>query len=124
MNQKSLAYLVFDYSEDEHGIGNWDAMASVPSDRVSAVLAEIQAILDWAGEQFAATQGPIDEGADWDFDLQAQDDDGQALPIHLSTEQAPLRVEPAASGLTTLTFSLAGSNQFSTAFQAEFDVSA
>jgi hypothetical protein len=73
----ALDYLEFDYSEDEEGTGTWDAMASVKAERVPALAGEIEALLRWASQKFAGRQGALEDGNDWDYDLQAQDDDGQ-----------------------------------------------
>ena len=118
----TLSYLEFDYSEDEQGIGNWDAMASVGAARVPALAAEIAQVLCWANREFAGRQGTIDEGGDWDYDLQSQDDDGQPLPAHFDAEKCQLELPPAANGYTTVSLSLAGNAQFGAALQAAFGI--
>lgn len=115
-----LNYLVFDQTEDEQGIVNWDAMASVTSSRVPALLAEVEQVLHWACTGFAGQHGPLDEGGDWDVDLQAQDDDGQPLPLHWNPDAGDVRLTPAEQGRTTVTLSLSGNAQFAQAFEARW----
>jgi hypothetical protein len=43
-----LSYLDFDYSEDEQGWGNFDAMASVLPPQRPALQAELAQVLNWA----------------------------------------------------------------------------
>ncbi|WP_288013827.1 hypothetical protein, partial [Diaphorobacter sp.] len=74
----TLHFLDFDYSEDEEGTGTWDAMASVPTDRLPELLAEITALLDWAHTEFGALRGPVETGGLWDYDLQCERD---GLPL-------------------------------------------
>lgn len=66
----TLRYLVFDYSEDTDDGGSFDAMASVLAPQVIEVEAEIAQVLAWIRAQFPGMQGPVEEGGEWDFDLQ------------------------------------------------------
>ncbi|MET4579788.1 hypothetical protein [Ottowia thiooxydans] len=111
-----LDYLIFDYSEDEHGISNWDAMASVGPDRVTAMASEIEQVLRWASHEFPSRQYAIDDGGDWDYDLQAMDDDGQQLTASFDSASGKLLLASPTVGRTTATLSLAGSTQFFAAF--------
>ncbi len=67
-----LNYLIFDTSDDGEGTGTWEAMASVRAADVPAVLAEVQAVLSWAGQHSPGPRGPLDEGGAWDADQQVQ----------------------------------------------------
>lgn len=115
-----LDYLDFDYSEDDEGTGCWDAMASVPSARVPALAGEIEQVLRWAHGRFAGRRGPVEEGGDWDFELQAQDDDGAPLPWRFDTKAAGLQAAAAALGRTTVNLSLSGSAAFGEALREAF----
>ncbi len=119
---KTLSYLDFDYIEDDQGVGTWDAMASVSASRVPALAAEIRQVLCWASREFAGRQGAIDEGGDWDYDLQSQDDDGHPLPACFDAGKGQLELQAAGHGHTTVSLSLAGSAQFGDAFQTTFGV--
>ena len=97
-----MDYLDFDTSEDEHGYGSLEAMASVPAPQVAAVQAEIQQVLDWAHGTFPGMQAPLDEGGEWDFQVQQQAETVAGLPRQ------------------TLTLSLTGTPQFCDAFRGRF----
>lgn len=102
-----LKFLEFDYSEDPQGWGTFDAMASVRPDQVAAVRTEVVQVLEWAHAAFAGLQAPLDEGGEWDFNLQEQEEDaGEAA---------------AGRSWYTLTLSVVGSPQFCAAFRARFD---
>ena len=118
----ALDYLEFDYSEDEEGTGTWDAMASVKADRVPALAAEIEALLRWASHQFAGRQGAVEEGYDWDYDLQAQDDNGQLLNARFDRAAGKLELHASATGRTTVNLSLSGSQYFGDALREAFDL--
>ena len=72
MGTAVLQYLDFDFSEDEHGLGSFDAMAAVLPAQVPALHAELTRVLAWACGAFS--KGPLDEGYDWDYDLQLAED--------------------------------------------------
>lgn len=116
----TLDYLEFDYSEDEEGTGSWDAMASVKSERVPALAAEIGQLLSWAGQAFAGRQGAVEEGFDWDYDLQAQDDDGKVLTALFDKGSGALTLQASATGRTTVNLSISGSPQFGDALRETF----
>jgi len=75
----SPAYLEFDLSEDADGLSTWDALASPPATHTGALLAEVRALLRLL--QQLGPAGPVDEGHDWDMDLQLHDEHGQVLSI-------------------------------------------
>jgi hypothetical protein len=111
-----LNYLLFDRSEDEDGNTTWDAMASATASRVPELVAEVQAVLAWADAHFKCA--PLDEGGDWDLDLQAQDDAGQPLPVQWHAGERQLHVSAAGAGRSTLSVSISGTPQFAQAFDA------
>jgi len=65
-----LQYLLFDASDDGHGTGTWDAMASVRAAELPTVLAEVQRVLATAERHNPGPHGPLDEGGAWDADTQ------------------------------------------------------
>jgi len=99
----SLQFLEFDYSEDPQGTGTFDAMASVRADQLAAVRQEVAQVLDWAESAFAGQRAPLDEGGEWDLDLQ----------------EAP---DPASPAWQVLTLSIAGTARFCAAFRRRFGV--
>lgn len=70
----SLELLTFDLSDDAHGHVTIEATAAWPaaSDAVRRPAAEhaLQHLLDWARRAFPRGPGPLDDGHDWDHDLQ------------------------------------------------------
>lgn len=118
----TLDYLDFDYSEDEEGTGTWDAMASVTAERMPALAAEIKAVLYWASHQFSGRQGAVEDGFDWDYDLQAQDDDGQPLSARFDKGENTLTLQASTAGRSTVSLSLSGSAQFGDALREKFEL--
>lgn len=119
----AMDYLDFDYSEDAEGTGTWDAMASVRPERLGALHAEIARVLAWAHRTFAGRQGPCEDGGDWDYDLQAQAEDGTPLRIAYDAARGCLDAEaPSGDGRTTVTLSLSGSATFGEALREAFGV--
>ena len=100
----NLQFLDFEYSEDALGGGTFDAMASVRQAQLAGVRAEIAVVPDWAETVFAGQRAPLDEGGEWDFDLQEQQD-GTVPPWH------------------ALTLAVSGSPQFCAAFRRRFGIS-
>jgi hypothetical protein len=97
----SLQFLDFEFSEDPEGCGSFDAMVSVRQEQLAAARAEIAEVMDWAETAFAGQRAPLDEGGEWDVDLQARAD--EAVP--------PWHV---------LTLSISGSAAFCAAFRQRF----
>jgi hypothetical protein len=80
----SLQFLEFDFSEDPEGGGTFDAMASVRQAQLAEVRAEIAEVLEWAESAFAGQRAPLEEGGEWDADLQAHTD-AASPPWHVLT---------------------------------------
>ena len=120
MGTAGLQYLDFDFSEDEHGLGSFDAMASVLPAQVPALHAELTRVLAWACDAFS--KGPLDEAYDWDYDLQAQDDDGEPLPAHFDKTTGQLNLQASATGFTTVNLSISGSAHFGDALREAFEL--
>jgi hypothetical protein len=118
----ALNYLDFDYSEDAQGNGSFDAMASTPAPQVAAVRAEIAQVLDWAYEAFADMRAPLDEGGEWDYNLEGQQEwtAHEAIGYDPATRQFSSQLSPAGAPRHTVTLSLSGSAQFCEAFRRRF----
>lgn len=95
----TVQFLSFETSEDTDGTVVLEAMAATGPERHAAVLAEARQVLDWAWQHFADSHGRLDEGGDWDHDLQVTTEDG---------------------GWRVVTLTLAASPRFAEAFQATF----
>ena len=88
----ALRYLRFDASEDADGVITLEALASTPLATPAthaAVLAEVQQVLGWAWQQFPHSHGPLDDGQDWDHDLQVAVEDGQWHAVSLTLAASP-----------------------------------
>lgn len=103
----TLDYLDFDYSEDTEGIGVFDAMATVRPQQLAAVRAEVEQVLGWANDVFSGRRGPVEDGGEWDYDLQEMQEKDAALPG-----------EPRH----TMTLSISGTEAFCAAFREAFDL--
>jgi len=71
----TLDYLLFDASEGDDETALFDAMASVLPEHTAAVEAEIAAVLAWAEQSFPGRRAPVEEGGEWEADLQVTPDD-------------------------------------------------
>ena len=98
----TLQYLLFDYSDNAEEAGSFDAMASVLAPQVDAVQAEVAQVLAWAESQFPGQHGPIEEGGEWDHDLQTTREQG-----------TPERI--------VFSLSITGTRPFCEAFREHFD---
>ncbi len=94
-----MNYLAFSPSENTDGVWTLEAFASTTAAQHAAVMAEVQQVLDWARLKFPHSNGPLDDGMDWDHDLQVHVEDGQWHAV---------------------TLTLAGSARFAEAFLAAF----
>jgi len=121
----TLQYLDFDYSEDAHGHGSFEAMASVPAARLPALQAEIACVLDWAWASFPGQRAPLEEGGEWDCLLEGQQE--WSVPEILAYDEAARRFSSRAGQAGpvrhTVTLALSGSAQFCEAFRQKFGLS-
>lgn len=71
-------YLSFDAVDNGDDTGTWEAMASAPSGdpRLGRILAEIHAVLAWAGWHAPGPRGPMEEGGEWDAHISEDSQDG------------------------------------------------
>ena len=86
-------YLAFDLSDNASAITTLEAMASTSAAQHAAVMAEVTQILDWAWAHFPDTHGPVDDGMEWDHDLQVQVEDGGWHAVTLTLAGSPRFVE-------------------------------
>jgi hypothetical protein len=122
MTAATLDFLEFDYTEDEHGHGSFDAMAAAPEAQLARLQSEIARVLDWADAQFGAPQ-PLDEGGDWDCELQGMHE--VATPLEVRHRRGSgLDLQPGTPGepRVTLSLTLTGTPAFCEAFRQAFDL--
>jgi hypothetical protein len=120
----ALHYLEFDYSEDSDDAGTFDAMASVGAQQLAAVHAEVVEVLAWCEDEAPGRRGPLDEGGDWDYDLQGMQEAARPEAITFDPEARRLSVQTGAPGAPrhTLTLSIVGTRAFCAAFRQRFDL--
>lgn len=120
----SLNYLDFDYSEDYEGTGTFDAMAAASPAQLPALHAEIVQVLGWAHAQFPGTQGPADEGGEWDYDLSAVQEVFTPVALEFDSASGRIAAHPGVPGVarTTVTLSISGGSAFCSALREAFGV--
>lgn len=124
----NLQLLDFDSSEDAEGVVCWDALAEPASDYNPALLHEVEKVLAWAHDFDDKGPGSLENGANWDYDLQVlilgKDLKPQRAITLFETETRQLTVQPKPTSPQSLSLSLtlSGSPAFVQAFRAEFDL--
>ena len=120
---QALDYLVFDVSDDADEVHTFDAMASVWPAQWPALASEWRAVLHWARRHFGP-EGPLDEGALWDVDVQAWVEASPVQPLGLDTAHADLAAGQhlPSDQRCTLTLSLSGGAEFAAALRQQFDL--
>ncbi|MGE4242373.1 hypothetical protein [Ramlibacter sp.] len=113
-----LEYLLFDTSDEEDGACSFDALASVLATHRAGLGAEVEAVLGWAYRAFGSPLADQD-GGDWDFDLQAVDDDDEPLAIAYDVARGQVAM-PQGCGRVTVALTLSGSRAFADAFREAF----
>lgn len=118
----TLNYLDFDFSEDAQGQGSFDAMASATPAQLPALQAEVLRVLDWAHRDFGGVRGPLDEGGDWDCELQGVQETATTLDLQYDAQARRLLLQPGATGAprVTLSLTLSGTPAFCAAFREKF----
>jgi hypothetical protein len=122
--QRTLDWLEFDYTEDEHGHGSFDAMAAAAPAQLQSLQDEVARVLDWAHAQFGAP-GALDEGAEWDCELQGV----RELATTLDVRYRPgggIALQAGATGepRVTLSVTLTGTPDFCAALRDAFRLEA
>ncbi|WP_090045669.1 hypothetical protein [Limnohabitans sp. 2KL-27] len=121
-----LELLDFECSEDAEGVVCWDALAQPHKHHNAALLQEVSEVLAWAYLFNAQGPGRLEDGAQWDYDLQAT--------LH-AEDQAPSSAQIVfnpSTGQTTITplslhqrielgLSLSGTPAFAQAFRDHWD---
>lgn len=118
----TLDFLDFEYSEDEQGHGSFDAMASAAPAQLPALQAEVLRVLAWAHRDFPGERGALDEGGDWDYEVQGVQEVATTLEVGYEPGAGRLQLVPGSTGepRTTLSLTVGGTPQFCAAFRAAF----
>ncbi len=117
-----LQLLDFDCSEDAEGVVCWDALAQPQPRHKSALLREVAEVLAWAHGFDARGPGALEDGAQWDFELQATWHPAGAAPqlARLVFDPATGQISAQAVDLSAplaLSLSLSGTPGFAQAFR-------
>jgi hypothetical protein len=118
----NLNYLEFDFSEDPAGIGTFDALAATAAVHNPDVLAEVVTVLAWAHQAFEAQRAPLDEGGEWDYDLQGWREFSAVDALHFDEHSGELSVQPQPAGAErhSVSLSVTGTPGFCAAFRERF----
>jgi hypothetical protein len=118
----ALRFLDFEASDDGEGHLTLDAMASVRPEQRAALMGEVERVLAWARAEFPEGPAPLDEGGDWDLDLQASTERSTRERLHLDAATGRLVSAPAGGEAVrhTLTLSIAATEAFGAAFRDAF----
>ena len=84
-----MRYLGFERSEGADGVTTLEALASTLADQHAEVMREVETVLAWARTQFPHTHGPIEDGNDWDHDLQVALEGGRWHAVSLTFTGTP-----------------------------------
>ena len=116
-----LLYLDFDHSEDDEGTNTWDALAYVQSNRANALLDEITALLKWAHDTMPLPPGPVDDGHQWDYDLQWERDNTMvSCRYDVRAGSIAPRPQVNAGEALAMNLSLCGQEAFGQALRATY----
>jgi len=120
LNEKktmNLHFLEFDCSEDNEGVVCWDALAQPAARHNSALLGEVERVLSWCHSWSSCSPGALENGADWDFDLQIHMRSTAVQAQWPSTTQAlVLSATLNDNDEISLSLSISGTPAFCTAF--------
>lgn len=117
----SLDYLDFDHSGDAEGHGSFDAMAAVAPTQWPALQAEVVRLLGWAEREFGPAAA-LDEGGEWDYELQAVRETSVPLRVQYAAGSLSLRDAGAGVPRITLSLTLSGTPAFCEALRLAFDL--
>ena len=123
-----LQFLEFDCSEDAEGVVCWDALAQPLPRHKQALLLEVARVLAWAHGWSPQGPGALEDGADFDFALQAsalQTGQGpQAIDVVFHPDTGNIACAPhlddAPDTALALGLSLSGTPAFAQAFRAHW----
>jgi hypothetical protein len=117
-----LQFLEFDCSEDAEGVVCWDALAQPAVRHTQALLNEVTQVLSWAYRSSPRNPGALEDGADWDFDLQIHMAMA-SVQAHWEASTQTLVLSPALteSDEITLSLSISASPVFSLAFREHWN---
>lgn len=120
----TLSFLDFDYSEDDDGNGTFDAMAAVSPAQWPALQDEVHRVLAWVHREFPGLRGPLEDGGQWDYELQGLREVPSPVELQFDETNGQLKVAEGAPGQPrmTLAFTLTGTPAFCAALREAFGI--
>lgn len=121
-----LSYLMFEAHESTEGVHSFEAMASVPEARWPALQAELAEVLGWChawgGARGAPAPVALEEGGEWDFDLQVTREWSEPLDVQFQPDGAEWQVRTlgGAHARCVATLVLSGHEAFAADFSERF----
>lgn len=117
-----LQFLEFDCSEDSEGVVCWDALAQPAARHQAAMVQEVTQLLAWAHAFSPQSPGPLEDGAEWDFDLHMQAPTS-AIQAHWHAGENRLVFcpVPPPNEVISLSLSISGTAAFAEAFRAQWN---
>lgn len=122
-HRMDLQFLEFDCSEDSEGVVCWDGLAQPAARHRAAMVQEVTQLLAWAHAFSPQTPGPLEDGAEWDFDLHLHAPTS-AIQAHWQAKDNILVFSPvpAENDEIRLSLSISGTAAFAEAFRAQWNV--
>ena len=121
-----MDYLEFDSHESAEGVRSFEAMASVNEARWPALQAELTQVLAWCHAWGRAHGTPeplaLDDGGEWDVDLQVTREWSEPMATHYEPQRADLRLQPSGGTHSrwVATLVVSGHEAFATDFSVQF----
>jgi hypothetical protein len=116
----NLQFLEFDCSEDSQGVVCWDALAQPAAHHTPALLQEVTQLLAWAHRFGPQAPGPIEDGADWDYDLHIRCGNAP-ITAHWHSAKQTLALSSTPSDEITLSLSISGTPTFAQALREHWN---
>jgi len=115
-------YLDFELSEDADGHVTLDALATVPAAQWPALLQEVASVLRWAEQDFGGQRAPLDEGGEWDVELQGAQEAVTPLVFGVDGAGGHVGAEPRGTPALryTLSLTVTGTAAFADAWHARW----
>jgi hypothetical protein len=118
----NLQFLEFDCSEDSEHVVCWDALAQPAARHNSALLREAAQVLTWCHRFSPRSPGALEDGADWDFDLQIHmESTAIQADWHTATQALVLSPTPSENDKISLSLSISGAAAFCAAFREHWN---
>lgn len=119
-----LQFLDFDVSEDADGSVVFDALASVPAAQLARLHGEVTAVLGWAHQTFPGARAPLEDGGEWDFQLDGAIETRTPQALHYNGRTGEITAEAGTPGpgRFSVSLSISGTAGFGDALREAFGI--